>query len=410
MTSDIIIIGAGIVGLSTAYQIARRSSLSVLVLEKSGTLGAGSTGASSAICRHRYSQDEMVTLARDGILAYRNWAEFTGISSPQAEYHQDGVLWVNNEGATWAKQQQVRLMNLAVEASVLSDDELKERFPSLSTCLTPPDLQTGLPHQCTAGDSFLFEPEAGYFDPVNALNDLLVAARRDGVTVRFNSPVEKVVTQSGCAIGVQLESGEQIESGLVINVNGPWCNHILAPLGLADRWPLKPTRIQVLHIDRPHDLTGKIPVCCDTVSSVYFREQNRGQQIIIGSTREEDERETVDPSSYNNWVDDDFKAARLHGFTHRCPNLPANIRVTSYTGLYTVNQTDVHPVVGETDIQGFYIANGFSGHGFKIAPAIGALLARDITGATSDFDTEVQSDLLAFDRQPLVVDKKSVLA
>ena len=68
-----IIIGAGIVGLSAAYQIARRSSLSVLVLEKSRTLGAGSTGASSAICRHRYSQDEMVTLARDGILAYRNW-------------------------------------------------------------------------------------------------------------------------------------------------------------------------------------------------------------------------------------------------------------------------------------------------------------------------------------------------
>ncbi|SVC15401.1 uncharacterized protein METZ01_LOCUS268255, partial [marine metagenome] len=67
-------------------------------------------------------------------------------------------------------------------------------------------------------------------------------------------------------------------------------------------------------------------------------------------------------------------------------------------------------VVGETDIQGFYLANGFSGHGFKIAPAIGALLARDITGATSDFAAEVQNDLLAFDRQPLAVDEKSVLA
>ena len=83
MAYDIIIIGAGIVGLSTAYQIAKRTSLSILVLEKSSTLGAGSTGASSAICRHRYSQNNMVALARDGILAYRNWEEFTEISSPQ---------------------------------------------------------------------------------------------------------------------------------------------------------------------------------------------------------------------------------------------------------------------------------------------------------------------------------------
>ena len=410
MTYDIIIIGAGIVGLSTAYQIARRSSLSVLVLEKSNTLGSGSTGASSAICRHRYSQDEMITLARDGILAYRNWTQFTGIAEPKAEYHQDGVLWINNEGATWAKRQHTRLMNLDVEALVLSQDELNESFPSISTCLKSPDLKTGLLHRCTPGNSLLFEPEAGYFEPIDALNDLLVAATRDGVEIMFNSLVNKVSTRSGRATGVQLESGEQIDSGLVINVNGPWCNHILAPLGLADRWPLKPTRIQVIHINRPHELHGKIPVCCDSVSGVYFREQNRGQQIIIGSTREEDEREVVNPSNYNDWVDDKFKATRLHGFAHRFPNLPDNLKVTSYTGLYTVNQTDVHPVVGETEIHGFYLANGFSGHGFKIAPAIGAQLAREVTGAKSDFDTEVQSNFLAFDRRPLSVDGKNVLA
>ena len=410
MAYDIIIIGAGIVGLSTAFQIAKRTNLSILVLEKSTMLGAGSTGASSAICRHRYSQDHMVSLARDGILAYRNWEAFTGIKSPQGEYHQDGVLWINEEGSNWARNEHARLTRLGIDALVLSDDEMKTRFPSVSTCLKTPDLKTGVLHACVPSEGFLFETEGGYFDPMGALNDLLFAATREGVEIRFNSPVEKVITHSERATGVEIESGKKINSSLVINVNGPWCNQILEPLGLSDIWPLMPTRIQVIHIDRPNELIGKIPVCCDAVSGVYFREQSRGQQIIIGSAREEDERETVDPSNYEGWVDEDFEASRLHGFAHRFPELPASLKVSSYTGLYTVNQKDVHPVVGKTELHGFYVANGFSGHGFKIAPAIGSLLAREITGTKSDFDTEVKSDFLAFDRQPLLVDEKSVLA
>ena len=410
MNYDIIIIGAGIVGLSTAYQIARRSQLSIVVLEKSNMLGAGSTGASSAICRHRYSQDEMVVLARDGIRAYRDWPEFTGIANPMAQYRQDGVLWINDEGSAWARQQQIRLANFAIPAMVFTHDDIKERFPSLSTCLKTPDLERGVSHKCSRGESFLFEIEGGYFDPMDALKDLLVAATREGVDVKFNSPVKKVLMQGGKVIGTELDNGETIGADLVINVNGPWCNDILAALGLDHYWPLKPTRIQVLHIERPAGLTGRIPVCCDSVSGIYFREQGQGQQIIIGSAREEDEREIVDPSNYKDWVDEDFKAARLHGFAHRFPNLPPNLKVFSYTGLYTVNQKDVHPVVGKTSVPGFYLANGFSGHGFKIAPAIGALLAREITGAKSGFDTEVGSNFLSFDRRPLSVDKMSVLA
>ncbi len=83
-TYDVIIVGGGIIGLSTAWQIARRSSLKVAVLEKGAGVGEGSTGASSAVCRHRYSSDAMVTLARDGISAYRHWAQFAGLADPAA--------------------------------------------------------------------------------------------------------------------------------------------------------------------------------------------------------------------------------------------------------------------------------------------------------------------------------------
>jgi glycine/D-amino acid oxidase-like deaminating enzyme len=84
MKYDITIVGAGIIGLSIAFQLARRSNLKILVLEKGAAVGEGSTGASSAVCRTRYSIDDMLHLARDGIAAYQDWQTFTGLSNPRA--------------------------------------------------------------------------------------------------------------------------------------------------------------------------------------------------------------------------------------------------------------------------------------------------------------------------------------
>ena len=81
---DVVIAGAGIIGLSIAWQLARRSKLSIAVLEKGAGVGEGSTGASSAVCRTRYSLDDVVFLARDGINAYRHWSQFTSLSEPRA--------------------------------------------------------------------------------------------------------------------------------------------------------------------------------------------------------------------------------------------------------------------------------------------------------------------------------------
>ena len=108
--------------------------------------------------------------------------------------------------------------------------------------------------------------------------------------------------------------------------------------------------------------------------------------------------------------DESFLQAKLHALHHRIPALPYRGQVRGYCGLYTVNQQDVHPIVGETRIKGFYLANGFSGHGFKLAPAIGSLLAQLIAGRTRDFDTTVRTDFFSIDRTPFDLDSKSVLA
>ncbi len=412
MSVDVIVIGAGIIGLSAARQIRRRSRLRVLVLEKAAGVGEGSTGASSAVLRHRYSRDEMVTLSRDGLHAYRCWDEFTGLATPRATFRADGVLWLPGADTRWAAREAVRLQALGVPAEVLEDSGLGERFPALNHCVRIPDTATGEAHECAGGGQHLYEPSGGHIDPVACAEDLVEALRGDGVEVRFGAGVSEIRQRAGCVTGVGLADGSIVDAPNVINASGPWAAGLLEPLELALPWSLVPTRIQMLFLDRPQAVVGPLPVCVDMNAGIYFRPQSGGQQILLGSVREEDEREAVDdPEAFNRFADEAFSVRALHALHHRIPALPYRGRIHSYCGLYTVNRQDVHPIVGESAIRGLYLANAFSGHGFKIAPAVGALLAQAITGEQSAaFDTAVPAGFLAPGREPLAVDDKSVLA
>lgn len=411
--ADVVIVGAGIIGLSVAWQLARRSNLDILVLEKGAGTGEGSTGASSAICRTRYSMDEMVQLARDGIHAYRHWQEFTGLSSPRARFALDGVLWMPGADTAWAEREHRRMQGLGVATEVFGDAELSERYPAFSTCTRVPDLDSGAEHQCGGGGRYFLETEGGYMDPVACAEDLLEACRLAGVTVRFGAEVESIQCSGGAICGLGLVGGERIASSCVVNAAGPWCNRLIAAAGLVLPWRLTPTRIQVLYLDRPAELPGPIPVTVDMAAGIYFRCQNRGQQLVLGSVLEADEQERVsEPDHFNRSADDNFTHAKLHALHHRLPGLPYRGSIRGYCGLYTVNEQDVHPLLGPTELKGFYLANGFSGHGFKLAPAIGAMLARQIAGggAIADFDTRVDPTLFRVGRKPIRVDSKSVLA
>ena len=152
-------------------------------------------------------------------------------------------------------------------------------------------------------------------------------------------------------------------------------------------------------------------VTADISSGIYFRTQNRGQQLVVGSVLEEDEREAVaDPDDFPREIDTDFEVAKLHLLHHRLPAMPYRGKVRGYCGLYTVNRNDVHPILGETAIPGFWVANGFSGHGFKLAPAIGSMMAQAITGERTDFDTRIPVTTYGIGRQPIELESLSVLA
>lgn len=406
---DIIIIGAGVIGLCCALQLTRRTNASILVLEQGVGLGEGSTGASSAIGRHVYTHDTMLELARDGINAYRNWPEFLAADSVLAKFEQAGLLWLS-ASPDWCKTNRERLSRFDIPCSLLTDADVESRFPAINPCALAPDLVQGEPHECRGGAMHLLEETAGYIDPQNVLQDLLDVLGTRGVDIRFSTRVERFLMDGERVTGVATSAGDTWSCGQVLNAAGPWCNALLAQLGLDDRWPLQPTRIQMLHITRPASVKGTLPVCYDTQSGFYFRPQNLGQQLVAGSTRAEEEQEQVDPDNFDRLADDDFTAITLHALHHRLPGLSYRERVAGYAGLYTINRTDVHPLVGPSPFAGLLIANGFSGHGFKLAPAIGALLAREITGDSLADDTRVPPDFLAWDREPLDVRQKNVLA
>lgn len=408
---DVVVIGAGIIGLSIAWQLARRSTLRIAVLEKGAGVGEGSTGASSAVCRFRYSLDEVVYLARDGINAYQNWSEYTGLRANRAQYQEQGVLWMPGTDREWAKVEHERMRNLGLATELLGDADIQERYSSLNTCSLAPDFETGEPHDCKGGGLNLLEVHGGHVDPVSAAQDLVEACRVKGVDVRFRAHVSDLDIKSGRVQAVRLSDGETLATPLVINAAGPWCKDLYRDAGVDIAWDLMPVRIQVLHRDRPEQLAGDIPVTVDMQGGIYFRTQNRGQQLIVSSVLEEDERETVaDPDNYRAETDEQFELLKMHALHHRLPGLPYQGKVMGYCGLYTVNRDDVHPILGPTQLDGFWVANGFSGHGFKLAPAIGAMVARAVTGKSDDFDTEVPMAFLGVNRDPIELDSKSVLA
>ena len=409
MGADVVVVGAGIIGSSIAYQLARHGA-SVIAVDKGAGPAEGSTGASSSICRCRYTHPEVVRLAFHGQRAYGNWSEFTGISEPRSSLHRPGVLWMMGESARTVDSEVAKLAAEGVPAERLGPDDVVGRFPALSACAAPFDLTGETEHVCEPGEAFLFESEGGYADPVGANQDLIEAVTALGSEVRFKSRVTGVITSDDRMEGVSLEDGTKLNADLVVNAAGPWCNQLNALAGVDLNWTLTPTRIQTVYRSWPADL-GPLPVGADANTGIYFRPESGGQQVLVGSVLAEDEEEVVaDPDQYKKSPDVDFTQMKLAAFHHRVPGLAARGDVSGIAGLYTINREDVHPVVGPTGLDGFWVANGFSGHGFKLAPAIGSMVAQTFTGRSDDFDTDVPMEFFSVARDPIVVESLSVLA
>ena len=407
---DALVIGGGIIGVSSAYQMARRGLKRVAILEKGPHVGSGSTGQSSAVVRQRYANMEVTQLAHWSLRMFQQWCDRLEIKENRSGFSPVGVVWIpgamdddstgddtKDDGGTHVAQS---FAKIGAVGGMVPTEELAERYPSLNLCREAVDLG-GRVHECQVPSAMFWEPEGGYADPQGTTEDLLLAAKSLGVELHVHHEVIAIEPSAGGTFQVRCAGGEEFSCQRLLNAAGPWCNRINDMLGVKLPMTMRPTRVQMAVRDRPADVEGDVPVFISSGDQVYGRPEAGGRQLLIGSVSPEDESEGVDdPDRFDVEASVEFRERMMHKLHHRF-EMKSRGTVHGYAALYTVNTDDWHPIVDAVGPPGFFVANGFSGHGFKLGPSMGAMIARMMTEIELQEDPAVDVGYFAACRRPI---------
>jgi glycine/D-amino acid oxidase-like deaminating enzyme len=217
--------------------------------------------------------------------------------------------------------------------------------------------------------AFGWESRGGYGDAYMTAQAFAASARASGVRVRQGTTVTGLVVDGDAVTGIRLADGTTVSAGAVVIATGVWTKPFLEPYGV--HVPIRVVREQIVTID-PGVQTGDVPVFSDLVSLQYVRPEVGGD-ILFGNSDLSDVEE-ADPDDYLNRATEAFVDLTVDKVGTRFPGFGGAAIRTSYAGCYDVTP-DWNPVIGAGPLDGLFIAAGFSGHGFKISPAVGRLVA-----------------------------------
>jgi sarcosine oxidase subunit beta len=222
-----------------------------------------------------------------------------------------------------------------------------------------------------------YEPQSGYADPVATTRSMAEAAARHGAAFKLGVPIGAIETASGRIRGVVDAAGIRYAADAVCVAAGPWTDRLLKPLGAAIG--IRAERAQIASFKRPSTL--KHCGCIDTISGSYFRPQGDAETLIgLGDVKAEYE---PDPDSFREDNDADFVTEVAERLAHRVPAMAGAGYSRGHAGIYDVSP-DSRAVMGPVpEVGGLYVAAGFSGTGFKTAPAVGAAMAELILAGRS---------------------------
>lgn len=361
---DVAIIGAGIMGCSTAFQLARRG-LRVAIVEKDN-IGSGSTGKSSAIIRQHYSNELTARMALHSLRVFQNFGDAVGGESGFTRTGFVVVVAAEDQDGLRANLDMQR--KLGIQTELISTQKLSELMPGLAT----EDLVAAA-----------YEPESGYADPNLTVNAYAEAAKRAGAKIFLDRQVTEVRFKHGKVIGVDTAAGE-LDAPIVLNSAGPWGARV-AKMANVDV-PINPCRVQVSFFERPAGYEGAHPVVADFIHASYFRSETGGL-TLVGLVDPAEADAIVSPDSFNEYLEKDFVMDIGERLIKRFPPMENSLPRGGYAGLYAITP-DWHPIIDELiDDSGFYICAGFSGHGFKLGPAAGLMVADLLTGESNpEFD------------------------
>ncbi|MGH7266535.1 MAG: NAD(P)/FAD-dependent oxidoreductase [Candidatus Rokuibacteriota bacterium] len=361
-TADAVVVGGGCTGASIAFHLAERGLGRIVLLEK-GALASGPTGRSTAVVRQHYSNEVTARMALESLRAFQAWPDRVGGT---CGFVQVGFLVGVREADRPALEGNVALQRaVGIDVRLLSVDDLRRLEPQLFT----DDLAAAA-----------YEPEAGYCDPVSTTTSLADAARRRGARVVQGRAVTGIRLERGRVSAVETDAGS-IATPVVVNAAGAWAHRLAALVGVD--LPIEPSRHPVCAFRRPADFGRAPAIYVDFVHRFYMRPET-GDLCLVGSIDPADAGHLADPDRYDEGAGLETITDFGSRVARRYPALERGFSRGGWAGIYDVTP-DWHPILDAIEtVPGFYVAAGFSGHGFKLCPAVGRMMAELITKATRE--------------------------
>ena len=352
-SANVVVIGGGVNGTSIAMHLSRMGAGKVLLLEK-GHLAGGASGRSGAMVREHYLHPTLVRMAMEASRIFHNFSDAVGGDARFIETGRALFFAERDESAARANVEMNR--ELGVDIRTLAPSDLAEVVPEANL----DGIALGV-----------YEPTSGYADPVATTYAYANRAMEYGAEIATGCAVTGIRVQGGRVVGVDTDDGA-VESDAVIAATGPWVNRLAAPLG--ESLPISPTRVQMVHLRRPPSLEGLNTNVIDYTTGAYFR-VDAGYGTLVGGEDFDDLNEVVNPDAFGLNADHDTITKFWDRAKLRFPDFDAATQRGGYGSLYDMTP-DGNPILDKSaNIAGLYWAVGFSGHGFKLSPVVGRMVA-----------------------------------
>ncbi len=363
---DFVIIGAGVIGASVAFHLAELGAKSVLVLERS-QIGQGTGAQSSGILRTHYSVPENVQLARQSWAAFTSFGDYLDDVDASSGLVRCGYMIAagGDEKVEALRESLAQQQRMGVSVAILDVHEASERLPIA---------------RFEESELIGYEPDAGFADAYLVNTGFARAARRRGVKIMEGVTVEGLIRQGDRVLGVTTTAGT-FYSSMIISTQNMWALEL-------GQWldcpiPLVPERHQVIALESPKPYTSQMPVFKDLSSPgmLYYRSYGGKQMLVSEGLVGE---ALTEPDNTQGDVSLDTMVEIGEQVAQRFPAFAEGELASSWTGVYDVTP-DWNPVLGHLpDTKGLLVGFGFSGHGFKLSPAVGKVLAQAALGLETD--------------------------
>lgn len=393
-SADVIVVGAGVMGCSAALELARRG-LKVVVVDKAGGPGLGSTSASSTIVRFEYPTRDEVATAWESKHYWANWSEHlrSNDEAQLATFVRTGYAIL--DVPILPREEVIALFDdVGVPYEQWDADALQARIPGIDTGKYWPPKPVddeAFADAATERLGAIYTPDGGFVsDPQLATQNLALAAQRSGVEYLFHRAVTAVDQQGGRVRGVQLADGTHISAGVLVNAAGPWSTGLnrLAGVGAEFTIGVRPMRQEVHQVAAPRSSDGPewAIAVADLDLGTYWRTAPGGYLLVGGTEPECDPLEWIDdPDAASPNVTAERFRAQVTRLARRLPDLGVPNRPTGVAGVYDVSD-DWTPIYDRTDLDGYYVAMGTSGNQFKNAPLAGRFIATLVEGVEAGHD------------------------